>query len=95
MLAVAYLSKAIRTKYGIIVSMDLSIGAKERKLGEILRAVIAALVHQYGLFKMLFKFAGILIHLLILAGPKGFDPLTCGSEDRRDILTTLRAPCTQ
>ena len=27
-----------------------------------------------------------------MAGPKGFDPLTCGSEDRRDILTTLRAP---
>jgi hypothetical protein len=24
-------------------------------------------------------------------GPRGFDPLTCGSEDRRDILTTLRA----
>jgi hypothetical protein len=29
---------------------------------------------------------------MILAGPKGFDPLACGSEDRRDILTTLRAP---
>ena len=27
-----------------------------------------------------------------MAGPKGFDPLTCGSEDRRDVLTTLRAP---
>ena len=26
-----------------------------------------------------------------IAGPKGFDPLACGSEDRRDILTTLRA----
>ncbi len=26
------------------------------------------------------------------AGPEGFDPTTCGSEDRRDILTTLRAP---
>jgi hypothetical protein len=25
------------------------------------------------------------------AGPKGFGPLICGSEDRRDILTTLRA----
>jgi hypothetical protein len=25
------------------------------------------------------------------AGPEGFDPSTCGSEDRRDILTTLRA----
>jgi hypothetical protein len=24
-------------------------------------------------------------------GPRGFDPLTCGSEDRRDIRTTLRA----
>ena len=24
------------------------------------------------------------------AGPVGFDPMTCGSEDRRDILTTLR-----
>lgn len=24
-------------------------------------------------------------------GPKGFDPLACGSEDRRDILATLRA----
>lgn len=23
-------------------------------------------------------------------GPVGFDPMTCGSEDRRDILTTLR-----
>jgi hypothetical protein len=28
-----------------------------------------------------------------MAGPEGFDPTTCGSEDRRDILTTLRAPC--
>jgi hypothetical protein len=27
-----------------------------------------------------------------MAGPEGFDPTTCGSEDRRDILTTLRAP---
>ena len=27
-----------------------------------------------------------------LAGPEGFDPTACGSEDRRDILTTLRAP---
>lgn len=26
-----------------------------------------------------------------MAGPEGFDPTTCGSEDRRDILTTLRA----
>ena len=25
-----------------------------------------------------------------LTGPVGFDPMTCGSEDRRDILTTLR-----
>src|SRR6187431_1724808 len=25
-------------------------------------------------------------------GPVGFDPMTCGSEDRRDILTTLRTP---
>ena len=25
------------------------------------------------------------------AGPEGFDPTTCGSEDRRDILATLRA----
>lgn len=28
----------------------------------------------------------------VQAGPEGFDPTTCGSEDRRDILTTLRAP---
>ena len=24
------------------------------------------------------------------AGPMGFDPTVCGSEDRRDVLTTLR-----
>jgi hypothetical protein len=25
------------------------------------------------------------------AGPMGFDPMICGSEDRRDVLATLRA----
>jgi hypothetical protein len=35
----------------------------------------------------------ILLLLLLLrnADPMGFDPMICGSEDRRDILATLRA----
>ncbi len=36
-------------------------------------------------------FIPIFFDYLLIAGPMGFDPTTCGSEDRRDILTTLRA----
>jgi hypothetical protein len=32
-----------------------------------------------------------IVEYLVITGPMGFDPTTCGSEDRRDILTTLRA----